>query len=269
MKYGISSSALFGRMETDQALAFLRDSGACECVEVFFQCPDEYSGQYRDAVLRAARGLNIVSMHMLSSSFEGMLFSASAHGREYALRETADAIRTGHELGAKRYVFHGRNRLLSAKGMTTRLADPEQTARALAPVMEVLSGYGMTLALENVFWSEFSRPEFGPLIAQRLPGIRFTLDTKQAARAGFDYHEYMEGMGARLDHVHVYDFDDEGRECLPGKGHFDFARFGDELRARGYDGAVIIEAYPHMYSEVDELLEALEYLKRTMGARGC
>ena len=27
MQYGISSSALFGRMETDQALAFLRDSG--------------------------------------------------------------------------------------------------------------------------------------------------------------------------------------------------------------------------------------------------
>ena len=49
MKYGISSSALFGRMETDQALAFLRDCGICECVEVFFQCPDEYSGQYRNA----------------------------------------------------------------------------------------------------------------------------------------------------------------------------------------------------------------------------
>ena len=37
MQYGISSSALFGRMETDQALAFLRDSGKCDCVEVFFQ----------------------------------------------------------------------------------------------------------------------------------------------------------------------------------------------------------------------------------------
>ena len=46
MKYGISSSALYGRLETDQALAFLRDSGQCECVEVFFQCPDEYRGKY-------------------------------------------------------------------------------------------------------------------------------------------------------------------------------------------------------------------------------
>ena len=268
MKYGISSSALFGRMKTDQALAFLRDCGICECVEVFFQCPDEYSGQYRKALFEAARGLNIVSMHMLSSSFEGMLFSASTHGREYALRETADAIRAGHELGAKRYVFHGRNRLMSSKGNTPRLDDPEAVAGALEPVMEILKGYGMTLALENVFWSEFSRPGFGPLIAQRLPGIRFTLDTKQAVRAGFDYHEYMDAMGERLDHVHAYDFDADGKECLPGKGLFDFARFGDELRARGYDGAVIIEAYPYMYRDTDELLEALEYLKRTMGARG-
>ena len=88
-----------------------------------------------------------------------------------------------------------------------------------------------------------------------------------AMRAGFDYHEYMDAMGERLDHVHAYDFDADGKECLPGKGLFDFARFGDELRARGYDGAVIIEAYPYMYRDTDELLEALEYLKRTMGAR--
>lgn len=265
MQYGISSSALFGRMETDQALAYLRDSGVCDCAEVFFQCPDEYSGQYRAAVMDAARGLNIVSMHMLSSSFEGMLFSASTHGREYALRETCDAIRTGSELGAKRYVFHGRNRLLNAKGKVPPITDIEPVARGLEPVMAELERHGMWLSLENVFWSEYSQPDFGPRIAQRLPGIRFTLDTKQAVRAGYDYHEYMDAMGDRLDHVHVYDFDDNGRECLPGKGRFDFVRLGDELRARGYDGAVIIEAYPYMYDHVDELPEALEFLRRAMG----
>lgn len=267
MQYGISSSALFGRMETDQALAFLRDSGKCDCVEVFFQCPDEYSGQYRSAVFDAARGLNIVSMHMLSSSFEVMLFSASTHGREYALRETLAAIDTGCQLGASRYVVHGRNRLMGTRGAVPPLADPDVTAAALRPVMDALHEHGMTLALENVFWSEFSQPEFGPLIAQRLPDIRFTLDTKQAVRSQRDYHEFMDAMGERLDHVHVYDFDENGRECLPGRGRFDFAKFGDELRARGYDGAVIIEAYPYMYEQPDDLFKALDYLRRTMGGK--
>lgn len=264
MQYGISSSALFGRMETDRALAYLRDSGKCDCAEVFFQCPDEYSGQYRAAVFEAARGLNIVSMHMLSSSFEVMLFSSSTHGREYALRETINAIEAGHMLGAQRYVVHGRNRLIGTRGAVPPLADPDTTARALRPVMDALSSRGMTLALENVFWSEFSQPEFGPLIAERMPEIRFTLDTKQAARSLRDYHEFMDAMGDRLDHVHVYDFDVSGRECLPGRGTFDFARFGDELRARGYDGAVIIEAYPYMYERPDELFEALDYLRNAM-----
>lgn len=265
MKYGISSSALYGRLETDQALAFLRDSGQCECAEVFFQCPDEYRGKYLYNIIEAARGLNVVSMHMLSSSFEFMMFSASEHGREYALRETFEAIHTGHMLGAKRYVYHGRNRMLGAKGGHPGLANADTVARALRPVVDELKRSDMVLALENVSWSEFSCPEFGPLIAEKLPEVRFTLDNKQAVRAGYDYHEYMEAMGDRLDHVHVYDFDDEGHECLPGKGHVDFARFGDELRERGYDGAVIIEAYPNMYRDKEELLEALEYVKKTMG----
>ena len=251
MKYGISSSALYGRLETDQALAFLRDSGQCECAEVFFQCPDEYRGNYMYNVIEAARGLNVVSMHMLSSSFEFMMFSASERGREYALRETFEAIHTGHMLGAK--------------GGHPGLANADTVARALRPVVDELKRSDMVLALENVSWSEFSCPEFGSLIAEKLPEVRFTLDNKQAVRAGYDYHEYMEAMGDRLDHVHVYDFDDEGHECLPGKGHVDFARFGDELRERDYDGAVIIEAYPNMYRDKEELLEALESVKKTMG----
>lgn len=264
MQYGISSSALFGRMETDEALCYLRDSGICDCAEVFFQCPDEYRGQYKSALSDAAKGLNIVSMHMLSSSFEGMMFSASAHGRAYALRETEEAIDMGHALGARRYVFHGRNRLIGSRGRPPALADPKLTAAAIAPVLAMLRQRDMCMALENVFWSEYSQPDFGPLLAAELPEIRFTLDTKQAMRSGHDYHKYMDAMGARLDHVHVYDFDPNGRECLPGKGVFDFARFGDELRARHYEGAVIIEAYPYMYDAPSELMDALIYLKQTM-----
>ena len=77
----------------------------------------------------------------------------------------------------------------------------------------------------------------------------------------------MDAMGPRLDHVHAYDFDADGRECLPGRGRFDFARFGDELRARGYDGAVIIEAYPYMFEQPGDLLKALSYLRGAMEGR--
>ena len=79
---------------------------------------------------------------------------------------------------------------------------------------------------------ESSGPEFGRLIAEKLPEVRFTLDNKQAVRAGYDHHEHnLAGDGRPpWHHVHVYDFEDEGHECLPGKGHVGCARFGDELR---------------------------------------
>ena len=52
-----------------------------------------------------------------------MMFSASEHGREYALRETFEAIHTGHMLGAKRYVYHGRNRMLGAARRAIRAGE--------------------------------------------------------------------------------------------------------------------------------------------------
>lgn len=265
MKYGITTGALYGRLETPEAIAFLRDSSICECAEIFFQCPDDYRGQYSKSIENAARGLDIVSFHMLSASLEFILFSKSKHGRAYALREISDAIHFARDLGAKRYVFHGRNRLLGAINGKVSLANPDTVAAALTPIADELERCGMVLALENVSWSEFSCPQFAPLIAAKLPQIRFTFDNKQAVRAGYDYHEYLNAMGERLDHVHVYDYNEAGHECLPGSGHIDFARLAAELRARNYDGAVIIEAYPQMFNDEQELLTALEYLKKTMG----
>ena len=45
MQYGISSSALFGRMETDQALAFLRDPANATALRYSSSVRTKYSGQ--------------------------------------------------------------------------------------------------------------------------------------------------------------------------------------------------------------------------------
>ena len=265
MQYGISTSALYGRLETTDALRFLKSSPECQCVELFFQCPDDYDGLYSDEIRGITNGMNIVSMHMLSTMFEPMLYLQSAHGREYAQRAICSAIHYAASLGAKYYVFHGRNRMLSAKGgVLPKLTDMAQQEKALRPIIDALSEHGMRLAFENVYWSEFSYPGFGQLLANALPEVRFTLDIKQAARAGYDYHEYLAATGSRLAHVHAYDFDADGNVCLPGRGCFDFRRFGDELRAQRFDGAVIIEPYPYMYEEPGQLFESIAYIRRCM-----
>ena len=51
---------------------------------------------------------------------------------------------------------------------------------------------------------------------------------------------------------------------MPGRGSFDFARLGERLRQKGYQGAVMLEPYSDTYESIDEIGAALRWLKKTM-----
>ena len=71
---------------------------------------------------------------------------------------------------------------------------------------------------------------------------------------------YIKDMEGAISHVHLSDVDDAGHICLPGKGTFDFETCLRRLKDAGFDGALLIEVYPHDYGGYGELKQACDYL---------
>ena len=109
------------------------------------------------------------------------------------------------------------------------------------------------IAWENVCWCQLATPERAREIRRPLPEIRFTLDIKQAMRAGCDPIDFVDAMGEQLANVHVCDWDENGRLCLPGEGTFDFT------------GAVIVEPYLALVKSDEALEKSIRMLKRIAG----
>jgi sugar phosphate isomerase/epimerase len=102
------------------------------------------------------------------------------------------------------------------------------------------------------------------LFEGRCPELSFVLDIKQAIRAGVDPFAFLPVMGERLIHVHVLDFDQLGRLCLPGEGMFDFNRLRRELDAMDYQGDVILEPYASQTEDEHALHKSICYLRRIL-----
>ena len=68
-------------------------------------------------------------------------------------------------------------------------------------------------------------------------------------------------MGKNLAHVHVCDWRDDGKLCLPGEGAFDFQALFSVLRGIGYTGSIILEPYLALIKSDEALARSIEYLK--------
>ena len=67
-------------------------------------------------------------------------------------------------------------------------------------------------------------------------------------------------MGNAITHVHVSDYNDMGRMCLPGRGNFDFDELFARLRDVGFHGPLLIENYKDDYADLRELQRSYEFL---------
>ena len=72
---------------------------------------------------------------------------------------------------------------------------------------------------------------------------------------------YLKDMEGRISHVHLTDVNDAGKICLPGKGSTDFAELIKRLKDVGFDGAMLIEAYPQDYRQYGELKQSCDFLE--------
>ena len=258
MQLGLSTAAFYGRWETEEAAAAISKLPV-DCAEVFLQSDSEISPEFAALVRRNLGDVACTSVHPLGG-YENYMAGRPARQVRDAFAHFEKVLEAGKGLGAKTFVYHGRN---------TPLLSPlpwnlKWNMEAVTPMCELAKDRGMVIGWENVCWCQLTTPERVLEAKAALPQVRFTLDIKQAARAGRNPLEYVYAMGDRLCNVHVCDWHDDGKLCLPGEGDFDFAALMKALREVGYNGPVILEPYLALIESDEALLRSIAFMRNIM-----
>lgn len=261
MRIGISTASYFTKIATENCFDELRRIGVNVC-EVFLSSSSEYEGVIADEIVNN-KVIEVDSIHALTNQYEPELFSQNIRAKMDATEVLDRVLRQGQRLNAKHYTFHGAT-MLKKTGYNF---DYTRLSSSVADVISHAEKYGLTLNYENVHWTYCSSPEYFKNLAERLPKLRATLDIKQAMLSDFSYDEYLIVMKDRLDIVHLCDYDDNRKLCLPGRGTYDFKNLFLRLKDIGFKGCLQIEVYPQSYNDMNELKLAHEYI--TDIAIGC
>lgn len=256
MKIGVSTSSLFVRKKTEQALEFLRDEKV-QVAEVFLESFCEYNKEFGKLLAEKKGDLSIHSVHTLTTQFEPQLYSINERAMEDSFKLLESTMDCAKEIGAKYYTFHGGARFKK----TPFKIDFDRVGALTNRIIEVCKKRGVTLSYENVHWCYYNYPSFFKELKKRCPALKGVLDIKQARQSGFNYSEYIEDMAGDIVTVHLSDVDESGKLCLPLCGTTDFDDLFMRLKAVGFDGALIIESYPDDYKNPTELKTCADKLK--------
>lgn len=254
MKTGISTASFFLREEFERAIEVINGLGA-GCAEAFLGTYYEYRPEFAKAHRERAGGLEIYSVHSLSSNFEPQLFSPSRRVRGDGFYWLDQIMRSAQLLGAKKYTFHG----YISHGASGHAIDGD--VEYFNRICDFCARYGVDLCLENVAWGTYFRPGIFKQLKARCPSLAGVLDLKQARRSGYPLNMYIGDMSGAISHVHLSDVDENGKMCLPGKGIYDFTEIFRRLKDAGFGGAAIIEVYGHDYGDYSELKQSLDFLR--------
>ncbi len=254
MRAGVSTASLFLRVNTEDALALLREWGVKE-TEVFLTSFCEYGEKFARLLKAKAQGVRVNSVHALGTQFEPQLFAEHPRVINDAYTWLRQFLASAKILGADYYSFHGLARM--KRGFRDDVSKRAANLRAICAECEK---YGVKLCLENVEWAYYNRPGIFRALKKECPQLLGVLDIKQARISGFPYHEYLEEMGKSLAYVHVSDIGEDGKMCLPGRGVFDFDELFVRLRDVGFQGDVLLENYGGDYGDLGELKTAYEFL---------
>ncbi|MBR3795611.1 MAG: sugar phosphate isomerase/epimerase [Clostridia bacterium] len=258
MQLGLSTAAFYGRLETEEAAERIAELGF-DCAEVFLQSESENTKAFAALVRRNLQGVPCTSVHPLGG-YENYMAGRPARQVRDAFDHFQRILDAGVEMGAKTFVYHGRNTPL-LKPLPWDLA---WNVGAVAPMCEEAARRGMVIGWENVSWCQLTEPKRVLEAREALPNVRFTLDIKQAMRAGCDPIEFVYAMGDRLCNVHICDWQSDGRLCLPGEGVFAFETLIGALKEVGYAGPVIMEPYLRLIQSDEALARSVAYMRDIM-----
>ena len=258
MRLGLSTAAFYGRWETEDAAAEIAKL-PLDCAEVFLQSDSENTAEFARLVREKLDGMPCTSVHPMGG-YENYMAGRPARQVRDAFAHFEQVLHAGQILGAKTFVYHGRN---------TPLLSPlpwnlKWNREALEPMCTLARERGMVIGWENVCWCQLTTPDRVLEAKEALPQVRFTLDIKQAMRAGCDPIAFVHAMGDKLCNVHVCDWTEDGRLCLPGEGCVDFDALMKALRSVGYDGPVIMEPYLALIKSDEALLRSIAFMRNKM-----
>ena len=259
MRIGMST-ACFYPQPLEEALPIIAGLGV-RAIEVFFNTESELQPRFYEMLGAQVRslGLDVVSVHPYTSLMEGLLlFSDYARRTEDGLMQYQRYFECAAAMGAGFLTCHGGRTM----GQQDDPARWERKCAVYRRLCEIGAACGVTLAQENVAWCRSRDPAFIRALYRDVPALRYTLDIKQAYRAGQSWKAFMDIMGERLVNVHINDFSAEQSCLMPGAGTMDYASFFSCLRAQGYDGHTIIEVYRSNFDAPEELGRAVRTLSR-------
>lgn len=256
MQLAISTASYFSKLFTEDSFEQIKKLELKTC-EVFLATFYEYTREFCDLLTERSKGLNIYSVHALTNQFEPELFSISPRTRKDAEDLFDKVIGTAQRLNAKYYTFHGPTRLKKKEYNI----DYKLIGERLLELNEKANKKNINIAYENVHWTFFNIPQYFEKLRPYCKGISTVLDIKQAMQIGIDYNSFLDVMGDTLVNVHICDYDEKGKLCMPGKGVFDFKKLFSRLREMGYNGVVTIELYADAYSLFDDIKGCIEYLR--------
>ena len=256
MQVGISTASLFGRFVTEDALKFLSDNGV-PCAEVFLESYCEYNDKFGNLLKSVQGGVNVHSVHVLTTQFEPQLYSINKRAQNDSFEWLEKAMSVAKKLGANCYTFHGGARFKK----TPFKMDYDRVGEITQRIIDSCAKFDVSLAYENVHWGYYNYIGFFNELRKRTKGLKATLDIKQARQSNVSYSEFIEEMGEDILTVHLSDIDENGKMCLPGRGITDFNDIFTRLKDKGFNGALLLEVYKSDYTEFKELFDSVEYIK--------
>ena len=259
MRIGMST-ACFYPQPVEETLPVIAGLGV-RAVEIFVNTESEFAPRFYEQLGAQARGLGleIVSVHPYTSLAEGLLlFSDYQRRTEDGMMQYQRYFECAAALGARFFTFHGEREA----GQNDDPAHWERKCLAYRRLCALAASCGVTLAQENVAWCRSRDPAFVRALCRDVPELRYTLDIKQAHRAGQAPRAFIDAAGERIVNLHINDFSAKQSCLLPGAGEMDYSDLFSRLRSVGYGGDALIEVYRTNFGEVGELERAVRYLSR-------
>lgn len=259
MQIGISTASFYP-MPIERSILLIPTLGY-QKVELFINSESEYAPPFRTELKQSldAMNLQVISVHPYTSAMEGhFLFSDYTRRTRDALDQYERYFEAAAYFGASFFTFHGET--LRSRGLPPARIESRRF-ETYHKLCERAASHGIIFTQENVSWCKSSDLQFLQSLYDNVPELRYTLDIKQAYRAGLCWQNYVDTVGDRIVNLHISDYTEESDCLLPGQGSVDFPALFQSLKQNHYRGCAMVEVYSNDYASLDELQQSRVFLQ--------
>lgn len=261
MRIGVSTSCFYP-MLTEDSLKLVGENGV-KTTEIFFNATSELEKPFIKELksIKNHYGIDVVSLHPTMSLAESYVFFA---GYERRFNEGVELYKryadAAMELGAKYIIMHG--------GKPNKFLTNEEYCHKFFEVSKAVGENGAMLLQENVVLFRAGDLDYLKLMVKTLgKDANICLDIKQSIRGGYSPFDVVKCVGENIRHIHISDNSKKGDCLLPPQGTFDFQKFFQKVREKGYKGDAILEVYDFCYKDKKDVFESARFVENNVLAK--